>query len=296
MADALDILRHAAARKRVHGVAGGNNVLWTDKDLPRIYARAESLRSDEITRAAQPTVIKSRAAVIPDKASLAKIGIELRDFNPDDNAFLCLITNATLDHAGDSVKPGGVNYSLFGKNSPVLDSHDSSKPPVASSSRPFMSGDNLLAIARFPKPGISANSDQIIAAIRARLLRGVSIGFIPLSWSFSKDPTRPMGVDFNEIKLIEFSMCSIPCNPDCYVLGSVASSQSAPSDASKDVDRRSEARVLAAKVRSLAESITVCAKARSLSESIPSDPVQARARRIAEARGFRRAADLAGRS
>jgi Caudovirus prohead serine protease len=284
MADALDFLRKAALHKRINGVSGGNRILWQDKDFIKLHDHAMFARREELICAA-PTVIKSRAAVIPDKASLAKIGIELRDFSPEDYAILCLITNATTDHVGDSVKPPGVNYSLFGKNSPVLDSHDSSKPPVATSSRPFMSGDNLLAIARFPKPGISANSDQIIAAIRARLLRGVSIGFIPLKWSFSKDPSRPMGVDFNEIKLIEFSMCSIPCNPDCYVLGSVASSQSAsaPSDASKNVDRRRDARALAA-------------KARALMASIPDPAPTTREQRLAEARAFRHASNVAGRS
>ena len=275
MADALDILRKDAFRKRIHGVAGGNRVLWGEKDLIDIYSHTWSVKMEQIIQ--RPTGTKLLGGPNIDKSSLAGMGIELRDFNPDDYAFLCLITNATTDHLGDSVKPGGVNDSLFGKNSPVLDSHDSSKPPVASSSRPFMSGDNLLAIARFPKPGISANSDQIIAAIRARLLRGVSIGFIPLKWSFSKDPSRPMGVDFNEIKLIEFSMVSVPCNPDCYILGSVASSQSAPSDASKNVDLRREARALAAKVRARVESI--------------SDPVATtREQRLAEASAFRRAA------
>lgn len=277
MADALDILRNDAFRKRVHGVAGGNHILWTDKDLPRIYSRAESLRSDEIIRAAQPTVIKSRAAVIPDKASLAKMGIELRDFSPEDQALLCLMTNETLDHSNDSVKLPGVDSSLFPKNGPVLDCHDSSKPPVAVSGRPFISGDNLLAIARFPKPGISANSDQIKAAALARLLRGVSIGFIPKKWSFSKDPSRPMGVDFSEIRLIEFSLVSIPCNPDCYVLGSVASNQSAPSDASKNVDCRREARVLAA-------------RARALIAAIDNEPAPTREQRMAEARNLRRIA------
>jgi HK97 family phage prohead protease len=277
MVDALDILRKDAFRKRVHGVAGGNRVLWSEKDLIDIHNHRWSVKMEQIIQ--RPTGTKLLGAPNIDKASLAKIGITLRDFSPEDYAILCLITNATPDHLGDSVKPGGVNDSLFGKNAPVLDSHDSSKPPVASSSRPFMSGDNLLAIARFPKPGISANSDQILAAIRARLLRGVSIGFIPLKWSFSKDPARPMGVDFNEIKLIEFSMCSIPCNPDCYVLGSVASNQSAPSDASKNVDRSREARVLAARARALCASI----------DDEPSVP-QTREQRMAEARNLRRIA------
>jgi hypothetical protein len=214
MADALDILRKAMLRKRINGVAGGNLILWQDKDFIKLHDHAMSARREELI-CDDPTVIKSRAT-LPDKASLAKLGIELRDFRPDDNALLCLATNETTDHTNDSVKLAGVDDSLFGKNPAVLDSHDSSKPPVASSSRLFTSGNNLLTIARFPKPGVSANSDQILAASLARLMRGVSIGVIPLSWSFSKDPARPMGVDFNAIKLIEFSICSIPCNPDCY--------------------------------------------------------------------------------
>jgi HK97 family phage prohead protease len=279
MVDALEILRKDAFRKRVHGVAGGNRVIWGEKDLIEIHNHVMSVKMERIIQLPAETKLLGDAPRNVDKASLGQMGIELRDFSPDDLAFLCLITNATADHMNDSVKPPGVDSSLFAKNAPVLDSHDSSKPPVASSSRPFMSGDNLLAIARFPKPGISQNSDQIAAAVRARLMRGISIGFIPKSWSFSKDPTRPLGVDFHEVKLLEFSMCSIPCNPDCYVLGSVASSQSAPSDA-KTADRRREARALAD-------------KARSISRSIPEDSVKTREQRIAEARNFRH---LAGRS
>jgi hypothetical protein len=142
----------------------------------------------------------------------------------------------------------------------------------------FMSGGNTLAIARFPKPGISANSDQIKAAALARLLRGVSIGFIPKKWSFSKDPSRPLGVDFSEICLIEFSLVSIPANPDCYVLGSVASSQSSPSTSdAKAADRRREARVLAA-------------QARARIAAIDDEPALTREQRMAEARNLRRIA------
>jgi hypothetical protein len=59
-------------------------------------------------------------------------------------------------------------------------------------------------------------------------------------------------------------------------------------------DLRREARALAAKARALGESIP--AYLAPTRESIPTDPIQARAHRIAEARSFRRAADLAGRS
>jgi hypothetical protein len=283
MPDALDFLRKAAFHKRINGVAGGNRILWQDKDLRALHDYVMSARHEELI-CDDLTVLKSSTSVIADKASLAKIGIELRDFNPDDFAHLCLITNPTTDHTNDSVKPLGIDYSVFWKNSAVLDSHDSSKPPVASSGRPFMSGDNVLAITRFPKPGISANSDQIRTAANARLLRGISIGFIPLKWSMSKDPARPMGIDFHAIKLLEFSYCSLPMNPDCRVLGSVSSggttSPPGPGDAPKMADLRRDARALAARARSLSESITVSAP-------------QTREQRIVEAQAFRRAV-LAG--
>jgi hypothetical protein len=133
-----------------------------------------------------------------------------------------------------------------------------------------------LAIFRFPKPGISSNSDQIAAAVRAQLTRGLSIGFLPLRWSFTKDPSRPLGVDFHAIRLLEFSTCSLPMNPDCYILGSVSSNQSSPADA-KMADRRREARALVAKGRKIVASIE---------DSVP----QTREQRIAEASNIRRVA------
>jgi hypothetical protein len=109
----------------------------------------------------------------------------------------------------------------------------------------------------------------------ARLQRGASIGFIPLKWSFSKDPARPLGLDFHAIKLLEWSICALPCNQDCILIGSVSgATTSSPSD-SKMAALRREARALAAKARSLSRSI--------------SDPVPlTRDQRVAEAQALRR--------
>src|SRR5258708_7401803 len=97
MADALDILRKDAFRKRIHGVAGGNRVLWGEKDLIDIHNHVMSVKMEQIIQRPAETKLLGGPPNI-DKVSLAKTGIELRDFNPDDNAFLCLITNATTDH------------------------------------------------------------------------------------------------------------------------------------------------------------------------------------------------------
>jgi len=273
MVDNLDFFRKDALRKRVNGIAGGNRVLWTDKDLLKIYDHIASARPEEIIRAAQPTEVKLSQPV-----NLSSLGVEVRSDAGLEDHPVCIITTPRSDLTNDSVHGAGVDSTDFAKFCAVLDAHDSSKPPVAVSSRLWMSGDNTLAIAKFPKPGVSANSDQIGAATRAGLLRGTSVGFVPLKWSFSKDPARPLGVDFHAIKLLEWSLCGIPCNQDCRVVGWVSGATSSP-DASK-ADLRRDARALAAKARALGASI---------SDDIPTTPEQ----RLAEAHNFRRLAVFA---
>jgi hypothetical protein len=276
MADALDFLRQDALRKRINGIAGGNRILWQDKDLPEVIDHVMTAKPDQIIRAAQPTEVKFQPI------NLSNLGVEVRSDAGLEDHPVCIITTPRSDLSNDSVHVPGVDSTDFAKFCAVLDAHNSSKPPVAVSSRPWQSGDNMLAIAKFPKPGVSANSDQIAAAVRAGLQRGTSIGFIPLKWSFSKDPARPLGVDFHAIKLLEWSLCGIPCNQDCRIVGWVSGATSSP-DASKMANLRREARALAAKARSLSHSIF--------------DPAPlTREQRLAEARNLRRAADLAGRS
>src|ERR1700676_330914 len=118
MADALDFLRKAALHKRINGVAGGNRIVWQEKDFIKLHDRYMAAHPEEFV-CDDSMVVKYSGAASPDKATLAKLGIELRDFAPDDNAFLCLATNETVDHAGDSVKLPGIDSSIFEKNAAV---------------------------------------------------------------------------------------------------------------------------------------------------------------------------------
>jgi hypothetical protein len=280
MADALDILRKDAFRKRVHGVAGGNRILWGEKDIIQIYDRLMSVRMEDIVQRQSAPETKLLGTADTDKSALAKMGIELRDIGAEGDplAVIGKITSDRVDLANDRMTPSAIDYADFLKFRGVLDTHDSSKPPVALSTQPWLAGASLLAIANFPRPGVSADSDRVAAAVRAGLQRGISIGFIPRKWSFSKDPARPLGIDFHESSLLEWSFCALPCNQDCRVLGSVANNQSAPSDG-KTADRRREARALAAKARAL------CA---SIDDEPPVPPT--REQRMAEARNLRRIA------
>lgn len=162
--------------------------------------------------------------------------------------FVNVLTRKIVDRQKDVVYPEGFRGEEYRGNPAVLASHDSNAFPIAVSSMPWRSGDALLAISTFPATGVSAASDQAAALVRARVLRGVSIGFVPIKYELSKDPARPLGVNFLEWSLLEWSYCSIPANPACGVIG-VASDRPAPTPAAapapppKSDDRAREQRI-----------------------------------------------------
>jgi hypothetical protein len=105
---------------------------------------------------------------------------------------------------------------------------------------------------------------------------GASVGVIPTKWAFSKDPARPLGVDITESILLEWSCVSLPCNPQCLLVGSVSNKSA---NETKIENSESNARE-----RRLAE-------ARSLREPSPGSKigeVTTREQRLAEAAKIRR--------
>jgi hypothetical protein len=223
MADStLDHLRQDALHKRVNGIAGGLRILWSTRDVARltdfITSAPANLLLRDVPGASRKPIDTNVAAV---RRKLSEKGTVVRDIQPGDRSFMFTITSEAIDLSDDCVKVDGVDFDNFAKNPVVLNGHDSTTLPVAVSTTPRMSGASLTAVAKFPQDGVSDASDLVAAAIRENLVRGASIGFIPLKWSFSKDPSRPFGVDFLDVKLLEWSVCGIPCNPSCLLLGSV---------------------------------------------------------------------------
>jgi phage head maturation protease len=261
----LDILRKDALDTRIKGIAGGNRILWSAKDVSTIrdfvMAQDESFfRKASAAPARQDTATRSTSTAAT------------RDIQPSDLNFLFEVSNNSVDRVGDTIDPNGIDCTEFNKNPVVLNSHDSSELPIASSSMPWVSGSSLMAVARFPQPGVSPASDQVAAAIRAGLVKGCSIGFVPVKWSFAKD--RPLGINFSSVKMLEYSCCSIPCNPGCLLVGAVSA---------KSVDQH----VAAARQ---AEARALTSQARSTSKQTSRSAPLSREQRLDEAAGLRRLA------
>jgi hypothetical protein len=274
MTDTIHGLRRTVLTRRLYG--DSNNIKFSPKHAALIRQYVDSLSEKVLLEVAEMKLFDSQnPGAAPSSVMEAHVQ---RSMNSSALSWQVQISNGSTDLMLDQIAPNGWNLQNAGKNCPVLLAHDSSTLPVGQSSMPWVRGGTaLMANVAFPEPGISAVSDQVRAMVAAGVLRGASVGFIPGQFEFSKDRQRPLGINFLSGHILtEWSLCAVPCNPSCLVVGPTSGGQSASSD-SKMADRRREARSLAA-------------KARSIIASIPDPVPMTREQRLVEAHNFRRVA------
>jgi HK97 family phage prohead protease len=133
-----------------------------------------------------------------------------------DGQVLAWLSSNQVDHMGDVVEQDGVDYSAFmAAGGPVLWQHDV-KHPVARTLRIGVVNGRLQALAQFPPPGTSSQGDECYRLIKAGIVTGTSIGFLPRQWELI-DP-RKSGLRFTETELCEFSFVSVPANRDALII------------------------------------------------------------------------------
>lgn len=139
-----------------------------------------------------------------------------------------VFSDATVDHAGDSIDPKGWDLSVFNKNPVALWSHDSFSPPIGRAANVGVEKGKLVGDIEFAPPEVSDFADSIYRLVDGGYLKAVSVGFRPKEWSFSKDKDRPYGIDFKSQILLEISVCSVPCNPSALEEARSAGIDTAP--------------------------------------------------------------------
>lgn len=141
-----------------------------------------------------------------------------------------------VDRAGDIVRQN-FDFTDFARNPVMPFGHDYAAPPVGvhldwrvlHRADEDYSGPALYLLSQFAPPDVDARADSVFRLVRSGVLRGGSIGFIPKTILTVKDPDEraelglgPLGVVFESSALLEFSACSIGCNPGALAVASVA--------------------------------------------------------------------------
>jgi hypothetical protein len=147
-----------------------------------------------------------------------ELPIEIKDLGERSVQFT--ISKEVVDRDGDILRAGGVDFGNYMKNPVFLPFHNTRDFPLGKVTKFWVEGNSVKAIVYFPTLE-ELSSDPKYASEKARLvdfcyfcyktgmLNAVSVGFIPLEWTETKD-----GYDITKWELLEFSAVAVPSNQD----------------------------------------------------------------------------------
>ena len=146
------------------------------------------------------------------------VDIKVLNKNLLDNSYDILISTASVDSDKDTIEQDGWILDRYLKNPVVMWAHDyygqtpSGGVPVGKSNKITLDRQGLISNFTFRKP---ANEHDFVLVVQAawedEVLRAGSVGFAPVEWTRNEERG---GIDFQKQELLEWSIVSIPANPD----------------------------------------------------------------------------------
>lgn len=138
----------------------------------------------------------------------------VKSVNEDERIITGIASTPSPDRYGDIMEPEGAK---FRSDTPFLWQHDRSQP--IGTCTPKMVKEGLQITAKLVKPTpdmpsqLIARLDEAWSSIKEGLVRGLSIGFKPIEYSFLDEG----GIRFLSWDLLEVSAVTIPANAECSI-------------------------------------------------------------------------------
>lgn len=136
------------------------------------------------------------------------------------------ISTAAVDRAQDTVDQGGWDLSAYQRNPVVLWQHDSWSMPIGKCVDIGLEAGALRATVEFVRAdmpgGVGELAETVLMMCKEGFLSATSVGFRPIEFDITTDASRGAedwlpGFDFKRQDLTEFSIVTVPCNPDAVI-------------------------------------------------------------------------------
>lgn len=142
--------------------------------------------------------------------------LEIKSYDDEKRELTGIATTPSTDRYGDIVEPKGAEFEL---PLPFLWQHDARKP-VGHVTKAKATQDGIEVTVNLKKPEADAPQswadrlNEAWADIKSGLVRGLSIGFSPIEYSFIEET---FGVRYLKWSWLELSGVTIPANGDCSI-------------------------------------------------------------------------------
>ena len=134
------------------------------------------------------------------------------------------ISTDAVDRDNDTVAQDGWELAEFLANPVVLWSHDASSPPIGRCIDIGVEDGKLKASVEFvpaDMPVAGPMAEMALRMCREGFISATSVGFLPTEYVVNGERTAEdswfPAVDFTKQTLMEFSLCSIPANPEALI-------------------------------------------------------------------------------
>jgi HK97 family phage prohead protease len=137
---------------------------------------------------------------------------EVRAIDEASRSVEYVCSTETLDSHGTILRQ---NWRLdrYARNPVVLFCHDSRSIPVGTASNVRVQNGRLMARVTFATEDVCEDAEECWRAVKAGLLRGISVGFLAHAYRWEmQDDQEHLVLD--DLELLELSVCAVPSNPD----------------------------------------------------------------------------------
>lgn len=135
------------------------------------------------------------------------------------------ISTGVVDREQDRIALAGWDLANFARNPVVLWGHDAERLPIGRAFDVRIEDACLKASVEFVPadiPEAGQFADAVYRLAMQGFIAATSVGFRPIKWDYTSDPSRGgddwfPGIDFEQQELVELSIVTVPANPEALL-------------------------------------------------------------------------------
>jgi HK97 family phage prohead protease len=139
-----------------------------------------------------------------------------------------VFSDSSVGRDNHVIKGGAWDTANFSRNPVFLWAHDQSSPPIGKVVDMGEVGGKLRGTVEYADANLSPFADSIFRMAKEGYLNATSVSWLPREFSYTQDRSRPGGIDFSKVELLEVSQVPVPALPSALVTARSAGIDTAP--------------------------------------------------------------------